>query len=78
MHLIWQMGDGNVTITSHRVCYSVHFSNLCIYNEKKTEMTNTSVKSPEVNGEKNIFFQKLFLFINMVPLKSDTISPTSF
>ena len=34
--------------------------------------------SPEANGEKDISFQKLFLFINIIPLKSDTISPTSF
>ena len=40
-------------------------------------VTHRSI-SPEANGEKNIFFQKLFLFINIVPLKSDTISPTSF
>ena len=41
------------------------------------ELTHRSI-SPEANGAKNILFQKLFLFINIVSLKSDTISKTSF
>ena len=40
--------------------------------------SNTSVNKSRGKWRKKHFFQKLFLFINIVPLKSDTISPTSF
>ena len=39
---------------------------------------NTSVSKSRGKWRKKHFFQKLFSFINIVPLKSDTISPTSF
>ena len=45
--------------------------------EDDVKITHRSI-GPEANEEKNIFFQKLFVFINIVPSKSDTISPTSF
>ena len=42
------------------------------------KLNNTSVNKSRSKWRKKHFFQQLFLFINIVPLKSDTISPTPF